>query len=201
MPYPVDSPLWAVDDITFDDGTPNKVRPKPELRQYGYAPESFPTAQELNWQLNNMYLQLQELKTQVSNPSQLPVGFVMTMTGDPRNPSQILGYGTWQRFAEGRVVIGAGTTTDDAGKARTFSDGNSLGEFEHTLSEAEMPVHGHSGGLTGPAGGSQAKIEGYVQGAPKSDNYVPTTTGNAGGNQAHNNIQPSIAAFMWRRTA
>jgi hypothetical protein len=201
MDYPEHNPLWATDDTVTVEGTPNKIRPTPELRQFGYAPNSFPTAEELNWQLNNIYNQIIAVKSQIVAPSEFPIGFVMTLTGDTRNPSEIVGYGTWSRFAEGRVIIGAGTTTDVNTTVQTFTDGSSGGEFTHKITDNEMPVHGHSGGLSGPSGGSAAKVEGYVQGAPNSDNYVPTSTGQAGGGQAHNNVQPYVVCFMWRRTA
>jgi hypothetical protein len=201
MTYPVHNPEWAVDDIVFADGTDNKKRPTPNLRQYGYTPNSFPTAQELNWQLNNIYLQIQEAKSQIVAPTQLPIGFIMMLSGVSTNPSDLLGYGAWERIGQGRTIIGAGTGVDANGESRAFTDGDLLGEYSHTLSEAEMPQHSHSGGVSGPQGGPSAKIEGYVQGAPKSDNYVPTSTGTAGSSQAHNNIQPSFVCFLWKRVS
>ena len=39
-----------------------KYVPSPDLRTKGYLPDAEPTAQELNWQLNNLYLQIEELK-------------------------------------------------------------------------------------------------------------------------------------------
>lgn len=201
MAYPVDNPVWASEDIIFADGLPNKVPPTPDLESYGYAPNSFPTNGELNWFFNNLTEQIKELKLQVAAPSQIPVGMVVTIDGDNSNPAVLFGYGTWQVFGQGRVIVGVGNTTDTAGQTKAFNAGETGGEFDHKLTPSEMPLHAHTGGLIGKSGGVPYDIEGYPSQAPKNDNYKTTNTGSAGGDQAHNNIQPYVVCYMWKRVS
>jgi len=202
MAYPDFDPDWATEDTVFIDGTNNKERPAPSLRQYGYSPNAFPTVQELNWQLWNLGEFVKQLRADISSTkTEMPVGYVMMLSGVSDSPADLLGYGTWERFGTGRTIIGAGTGVDVNNVSRTFVDGESVGEYEHKITTAEMPSHTHTGGITGPQGGITAKVEGYPNGAPNADNYVPVATGSTGANQPHNNIQPSIVCYMWRRTA
>lgn len=202
MAYTDFAPDWALDDTVFIDGTNNKERPAANLRQFGFSPNSFPTVQELNWQLWALGEYVKQLRTDISSTiTQMPIGYVMMLSGVPTDPATLLGYGTWERIGQGRTIIGAGTGTDINGVSQTFTDGETLGEYVHKLTTPELPAHNHTGGLTGPQGGVTAKVEGYSNGAPNSDNYIPVATGSTGSNQAHNNIQPSFVCYLWRRTA
>lgn len=192
-------PEWAKQSAIMSDGVPNKVRPDVSLREFGYAPNSSPTTQELNYELNNIYLWIQHLRDQVVAPSLLPVGFVMMLTGTTDSPATLLGYGTWERIGQGRTIIGAGTGTDEKGVSRTFNDGQTVGEYDHTLSIDELPQHTHSGGVTGPTASNAARIDGYAAKPPQDDNYILGTTGSSGSSQAHNNVQPSLVCHIWQR--
>lgn len=66
-----------------------------------------------------------------------PVGSIY-MSVNATNPSTILGGGTWERIAQGRTLIGEGTSD------KTFSAGAKGGESKHTLALEEMPLHSHS---------------------------------------------------------
>lgn len=203
MAYPDWLPEWAVEDTIFIDGTPNKDVPADNLIQYGYSPISSPNVQELNSLFYNICETLRELRTRVDSSVafEFPIGSIQIMSGVSDNPSVLYGYGTWERTGQGKVLVGAGTGVDSNGVSQTFSDGDVIGEYVHKLTSSEMPIHQHTGGLTGPSGGVSAKIEGYVGGAPNQDNYIPTSTGQSGGDQAHNNIQPSFVVYFWRRVA
>lgn len=65
-----------------------------------------------------------------------PVGSIY-MSVNATNPSTILGGGTWERIAQGRTLIGEGTSD------KAFSAGAIGGESSHTLSRSEMPSHSH----------------------------------------------------------
>lgn len=201
MTEPLYEAEWATADVVLPDGTPNKIRPDPPIRSNGYAPEQYPTAQELNWQFNNLYQQILYLKSQVATPSEKKVGELVFITGDTRNPSVIYGYGTWQPYGGGRVVVGVGTYTDESGNTLSFADGQTGGEYLHKLTPSEMPIHSHPNGVSGPSSGPAYKIEGYTSAAPNNDNYRVDSTGNVGGDQSHNNTQPYIACFIWRRVS
>lgn len=72
-----------------------------------------------------------------------PVGSIF-MTVDARNPDVILGFGTWEKFAQGRVIIGTGTTADTNNVSKTFANEAKGGEYEHTLVPEEIAAHKHA---------------------------------------------------------
>lgn len=75
--------------------------------------------------------------SRVSALDAYPVGSIY-MSVNATNPSTILGGGTWERIAQGRTLIGEGTSD------KAFSAGATGGESSHTLSTSEMPYHNHS---------------------------------------------------------
>lgn len=72
-----------------------------------------------------------------------PVGSIY-MTIDARNPADILGFGTWEKFAQGRVIIGSGTTTDINNETRTIVNESRGGGYQVKLTEDHLPEHKHS---------------------------------------------------------
>ena len=75
-----------------------------------------------------------------------PVGSIYMSTANV-SPEVFLG-GSWSPLDQGRVLIGAGSA---------YPAGEEGGEFEHTLTEEEMPAHNHDGsvsisGTTGSGG-------------------------------------------------
>ena len=52
--------------------------------------------------------------------------------------------GEWEKYAQGRTLIGEGTGTDSNGLVQTFSNGSMDGKYTHKLTIAEMPKHNHS---------------------------------------------------------
>ena len=122
-----------------------------------------------------------------------PVGSVYTNASDSTNPATLLGFGTWVAFGEGRVLVGLDSTDTDFDTI-----GETGGAKTHTLTIAEMPAHSH----TVPA----------VQGDNNGSNAIRSTndtspinlnedTSSVGGGAAHNNLQPYITVYMWKRTA
>ncbi len=204
MAYPTYNPEWAVEN-TYDDGiTPNKIRPDEALRDYGYTPFAEPTAQNLNWQFNNLYEQLLELKAQLASPSQTPVNELKYIVGDDRNPAVIYGYGTWVKFAEGRTVIGSGEGTDVNAVTRTFAAGETGGEYQHTLTTAETPSHSHQLKLQYQGNNKASEGNAYASNGEIAQNdYVGTdtrVTEATGGGQAFNLMNPYQIVNIWLRT-
>lgn len=148
-----------------------------------------------------------------------PIGsiYIGTTSTDPK---VLLGGGEWERFAKGRVLVGV-DENDSAFNGPNVSGGAKT----HTLTVAEMPSHAHgaSSGNDSPdhshvyyresftniayaPGGSGALV---AQGS----SYAPSTEGASarhthaitvnpnGGGGAHNNLQPYIAVYMWRRAS
>lgn len=122
-----------------------------------------------------------------------PVGSIYISTSTTFNPNTVWG-GTWEQTASGRCLIGANST---------YPLGSTGGEAEHTLTIDEMPSHRHytsrinwyndlqTNGLSvNRADKSYLKVDGPEY---RTD-YV-------GGSKAHNNMQPYLAVYMWKRTA
>ena len=128
---------------------------------------------------------------QLMNQRQYPVGEIYT-TRRSGNPSSLLGFGTWERYAQGRVLAGF----DEADSSFNAQD-KTGGAKVHTLSIAEMPAHTHEV----RAGLFNSTTDGnFVDTVPTAQGANPVTT-STGGGQAHNNLQPYITVFMWKRTA
>jgi len=72
--------------------------------------------------------------------SAYPVGSIYMNASVATNPATLLGFGTWSAFGAGRVLIGL-----DAGDADFDTAEETGGAKTHTLTEAEMPSHSHTG--------------------------------------------------------
>jgi microcystin-dependent protein len=102
--------------------------------------------------------------------------------------------GTWEAWGAGRVPVGVDPNDAD------FNASNKTGGSKTvTLQLSQIPKHRHSLFSVDTTGGSQGRRNGtYYQGGWWG-NYEDTTE--AGGGGAHNNLQPYVAIYMWRRTA
>ena len=219
MAFPTNAPEWAIDN-TYTDGSPNKIRPSADLRAKGYLPDAEPTAQELNWQLNNLYLQIEELKSVAAGAiAQTPVNQLIHIVGDNRNPNVIYGYGSWVPYASGRMIVGAGTSTDANGNQRSFSAGSTGGTYQESISQSQLPAHQHgykdryhfeiSSSMSSVPSANKETV-GFINGGlgtNGSDNdnntfvFVNDVTEPVGGNQPVNNLSPYITCFIWLRVA
>ena len=141
--------------------------------------------------------------TEWTNPlPYVPIGGIIEWDGTglngapdlstPEKVASVYGYGTWERYGIDRVTVGAGGE---------YNAGSIGGEKEHTLNIAEMPSHQHQ--LHGWAISTTA--------APGTQ-YAPThpfdqhdntnlTTRPVGEGQPHNNMQPYIGTYRYRRIA
>ena len=89
--------------------------------------------------------------------------------------------------------------------------GQTGGEKTHTLTTSELPAHGHgmahTHSYTGPNTGSWKVGTGKAHtwctsaGGKTSGGASKSTTDNAGGGSAHNNLQPYIVVYMWKRVS
>ena len=141
-----------------------------------------------------------------------PVGAVY-ITYDKKNPGTFLG-GTWEQFGQGRTLVGEGTGNDGS-TSMSFTTDSSGGEYKHKLLEIEIPKHHHSVRLMvkGYPGWEERTADSYgVMIDYQSSNYVTPNekvhatdasafvyTGWAGDNVHHNNVQPYIVTYFWRR--
>ena len=135
-----------------------------------------------------------ELKALV-NSYVYPVGSIYTNATDSTNPSTILGFGTWVAFGAGRVLVG--DCTSDA----VYVAGATGGESTHVLTLAESPAHTHAlvdPGFT-PGVANRDDVAGGIGRYGRFGGGINTDSKGGGG--AHNNLQPYIVIYMWKRTA
>ena len=141
---------------------------------------------------------LQPSKEMTADFKGYPVGSIY-LSWDNTNPQTFMG-GTWVQFGQGRTLMGQGTGNDGS-TSMSFTAESSGGEYKHKLTVTEMPSHGHKlyarGGQTAQTSSPFADNKPITQGSNSYGFNVSST----GGDQSHNNIQPYIVIYFWRRTA
>lgn len=73
-----------------------------------------------------------------------PVGAIF-MTVDTRDPKDIFGFGEWEKFATGRVIIGTGSDKDANNEAKLIALNATGGTYNETLTDKQIPAHSHDG--------------------------------------------------------
>lgn len=137
-----------------------------------------------------------KIKTKIPGPLQAyPVGSVYISISSNFNPNTSFG-GTWERFGQGRTLIGEGTGNDGS-TSMSFTAGSTGGEYKHKLTVDEMPKHHHYISGYSSAFGTNY----YYNLVGGTNNYGSKNTSDNGGDEPHNNIQPYITVYFWKRTA
>ena len=124
-----------------------------------------------------------------------PVGSIYTNYNVSTNPATLMGFGTWSAVGQGRVLVGKASS----GTFDTATE--TMGSETHTLSTAEMPEHTHTFTGTGRVADAGAGADGNARFVGSTTLQNALTINNTGSGSAHNNIQPSLVVYMWRRTA
>ena len=132
--------------------------------------------------------------------STYPVGSIY-MSVNNTNPSTLFG-GTWEAWGKGRVPVCV--DTEDVNFNSVEKTG---GESTVTLTESQIPSHHH--GFTDGAKAivyenpvlMSAGNDFQAFRAPTSGTLSVSGTSTAGGGDSHNNLQPYITCYMWKRTA
>lgn len=143
-----------------------------------------------------------------------PVGAVY-ISVNSTSPASLFG-GEWTQI-NGRFLIGTGApeNNDDGTSPGNYDKtlGSKGGEANHTLTEAEMPNHGHNALKEAPGWGDSMTLSPWT---PYFKNDAFTDAGrdgytaefwtwniikNAGGDQPHNNMPPYMAVYMWKRVS
>jgi microcystin-dependent protein len=126
-----------------------------------------------------------------------PVGSLYMNASNATNPATLLGFGTWTAFGAGRVLIGIDSGDTDFDTAEETG-----GSKTHALTIGELASHNHtvgsndSGTGTGGAAGNMELVRDAGTG-----NGPAVTSSTTGDGDAHNNVQPYIVVYMWKRTA
>ena len=156
-----------------------------------YEKSNFIDSQTLKSEhLNRIEDGIKTVENTVSNIWQTiyPVGAIYISMSET-SPANLFG-GTWERIVD-RFLL--------AGSSVSYPIGDMGGEATHTLTLAELPPHNH---VVYMGHGAYD-----VQGIWGSYTCEPLTSPSGsvtdvqGGGQAHNNMPPYLAVYMWRRTA
>lgn len=149
-----------------------------------------------------------------------PIGAIYMSTVST-NPATLFKIGNWEALPAGRVLLAQGTSTWGV----NYSAGSTGGEDKHTLTVSESAPHNHTGNATTSGsththaltmrashgksgnGGVPRFSDGDVWSDYKTQNLSAAgehshaiTINNSGGGQAHNNMQPYLSVYMWKRT-
>lgn len=150
-----------------------------------------------------------------------PIGAIYMSTVST-NPATLFKIGNWEALPAGRVLLAQGTSTWGV----NYSAGSTGGEDKHTLTLNESASHNHTGTTTTSGsththaltmqashgksgnGGVPRFSDGDVWSEYKTQNLSAAgehshaiTINNSGGGQAHNNMQPYLSVYMWKRTS
>ena len=139
-----------------------------------------------------------------------PIGSIITTISNT-NPSTYLG-GTWARFANGRTLVGV----DESDSFTLMKTANNTGGSTNPITEhrhdfakvGSQQSYTYAWG-TGSYGTSQVYLNtGQIAVGAASNNNLLTRqhadlggTTNSGDNTNHNNWQPFMTVYFWRRTA
>lgn len=148
-----------------------------------------------------------------------PIGAIYMSTVST-NPATLFKIGNWEALPAGRVLLAQGTSTWGV----NYSAGGTGGEDKHTLTVSESAPHNHTGSATTSGsththaltmqashgesgnGGVPRFSDGDVWSPYKTQNLSAAgehshaiTINNSGGGQAHNNMQPYLSVYMWKR--
>lgn len=132
----------------------------------------------------------------------------METTNADFNPNDWYTWQTWERWGNGKAVVGV--DEDDTDFASAEKTG---GEKTHKLATSEIPSHSHAissdshyvlgsiGAITRHSCASGSGQTNMLKSASSTVDRMWKGTLTAGGSGAHNNLQPYITAYRWRRTA
>lgn len=148
-----------------------------------------------------------------------PIGAIYMSTVST-NPATLFKIGNWEALPAGRVLLAQGTSTWGV----NYSAGNTGGEDKHTLTINESAPHNHTGSATTSGsththaltmqashgesgnGGVPRFSDGDIWSPYKTQNLSAAgehshtiTINDSGGGQAHNNMQPYLSVYMWKR--
>ena len=189
----------AIDTINTQKNQPNGIAGldgSGKLIQMPTAADvgAVPTSRTINGKAltSNITITAADIGTSAIFLASHPVGSLFETTVST-NPGTLYG-GTWAAWGGGRTPVGVNTadtsfnTVEKTGGAKT-----------HTLTVQEIPNHDHdlnavNEGVDNPNGG-------YHPGWTFNKQYTAQVmSASTGGGQAHNNLQPYITCYIWKRT-
>lgn len=154
------------------------------------APAGF---QEMFQGVDDILKQFSDRLGELTLNTMYPIGAIYMSTADT-DPGLVFG-GTWERWGNGRVPVGVDESDGDFAHVEVTG-----GEKTHKLTLAELASHTHSSLILGVAGGRLLDDTNRNAGSGQVGVVESKPTGPAGGGEPHNNLQPYITCYMWKRT-
>ena len=177
-----------------------------------------------NWDVKVYGMLLKEYIQQFAK-TMYPVGSIY-MSVSSTNPSTYFG-GTWVAWGSGRVPVGINTsdsnfnTVEKTGGASSVTlTVSQIPSHTHTFTGSSTTTssaggHTHNIGRDTDGGSGSSRYTVHKAGASGAQGTSPTSSAgahthtltpkgknaNTGGGGAHNNLQPYIVCYMWKRTA
>ena len=153
----------------------------------------------------------EKIKAKMPGPLQAyPVGSVYISISSNFNPNTSFG-GTWERFGQGRTLIGEGTGNDGS-TSKNFTAGSTGGKYEHNhiygikmneyySSTSNLRIRKPDG--TWQGGTVDGTENGYFNKGCQADNKeILTNTYKLESNTSNSGtMQPYITVYFWQRTA
>jgi hypothetical protein len=126
-----------------------------------------------------------------------PIGAIY-ISVNSTDPGTIWSGTTWVAFGAGKTLVGLDSGDTDFDQVEETG-----GAKTHTLTVNEMPAHNHTFSDNVRSLSTQA---GYPNPTSQynpnlATNVISNVTDNSGGGESHNNLQPYIVTYMWKRTA
>lgn len=139
-----------------------------------------------------------------------PVGSIYTNASVSTNPAILLGFGTWEAFGSGKVLVGVDsgdTSFDTLGETGGSKDAINVSHTHTATSVVTDPGHSHTftsgaDGFVGSASHTATNI--YSNKSTTSSTTgisVATSLSTDGSDGTNANLQPYITVYMWKRTA
>ncbi len=139
-----------------------------------------PSSSWTNWFYKIADYVIQTVRNSIFN-SVYPVGTIY-MTVTEVNPHELFG-GIWRPWGSGRVPVGVDNSIADFSTIERIG-----GEIAHTLTYSELPTTTYVDSQVGT----------FVSVGSTGTWWI---NNRGGGNQPHNNLQPYITCYMWKRVA
>lgn len=164
----------ALNIIKFEDKVSLKDNPVAEINKV--------TADNMN-----------EIKNALNNLI-FPIGSVIINASESFDPNSSYD-GTWEQFAKGQTLVGVDVDQEEFNTVEKIG-----GEKTHKLLPKEMPKHTH-GMKYGFGSGSSSTYNASVTNKSISQTIEGTENLETGGDEPHNNLQPYITVYFWKRVA
>ena len=147
-----------------------------------------------------------------------PVGSIYISTVST-NPATLFGFGTWEAMPAGRVLLAQGKS--DWGT--TYNAGSTGGEATHQLTVGELPPHTHTAstnttgehthiykytnGFASPSNSGSLTRQEWLRPVENIDTSIAgnhshtVIINNTGSGNAHNNLQPYVSCYIYKRVS